>query len=343
MKRGLCCFCLILVLSWFENPALGQKEPATDYHQQMEAAAELVNSVPRAAVQHDYVVTAAVRILLFWVSRDDVGQGYIRIGTHPDDPATEIIQLLMGSDPAKAPLGINNWGAATEVWRRSDGSAAFFGFMKAPKDDSMGGARQEVSREKENQRFQYQGIISRVSDGRLISVTVPISSSTDFTLHQLPLTRQMVLEQLKTTTRPPRILEAGSADGCAGGNGFLFTVRELMTAARTGQKTPITRCYSYLSGRYTMALRGLESLPEMKIALKMRGANSKVERTYRNLRKADFRIVNLTNGNLTDFKMVFGDSGDLKGIPVQIEYQPNWWIRITISLKPGEKPIARQP
>jgi hypothetical protein len=323
------------VFLWSAEPNVLQKEPATEYRRQVDEAARLVSAAPRAAIQYDYVVTAAVRLLLFWVSRDDVGQGYIRIGTHPDDPSMEVVQLLMGSDPAKAPLSTNNWGAVTEIWRPSDSSGAFFAFMKAPKDDSMATAKDEVAREKEKGRYQYQGVISRVLKDRLVSMTVPISSATDFTLHQLPLAQQMVLEQLKTASRLPRTMEVSAANGCASACGFLFAVRDLIAAAPSGRRAPIHSCYSYLSWSYRLSILSLEPLRELKVSLKMRGASNRLERTYGNLSRAEFRVVNLKTGNPTDFKMIFGTTGALKGIPIQAEFQPNWWFRVTINLNPG--------
>jgi hypothetical protein len=316
------------------QPAVQQKDLGTEYRRQVEEAALLVNTTPNPVVQYDYVVTGAVRLLLFWVSRDDVGHGYIRIGALPEDPATEIVQLVMGSDPAKAPLGVNNWGCATELWRKSDASGAFFAFMKAPKDDSMATAREEVAKEKDKQRFQYQGIISRIRDNQLVSITVPVSSATDFTLHQFPLAQQMVMEQLKTTSRPPRTMKV--PEGCSQGSGFLFALRELIAKALSESKTPLQQCYSYLSWNYRMSIRNMESHKQLKVSLKMRGATRREERTYPDVRAAEFRVVNLKTGYVNDFRVVFGESGKLKGIPVQIEFQPNWWFRVTVNLKPGE-------
>ncbi len=54
----------------------------------------------------------------------------------------QMIQILFGSDPAKAPLAINRWGGGTEVLRGQDSgepaSSAFFGFMKSSKGSIRG-------------------------------------------------------------------------------------------------------------------------------------------------------------------------------------------------------------
>src|SRR5580704_6717096 len=107
---------------------------ATSDRQPIAEALRWVRSSPRQAAQYDYIMTARVRLLLFWVGKDDVGGGYIRRGTLPLDPASDVIELLIGSDPAKAPRAINRWGAASEIVRRPSGSSrsaessAFFGF-----------------------------------------------------------------------------------------------------------------------------------------------------------------------------------------------------------------------
>lgn len=336
MRLTVAGWCLAFALA--SAPILGQN--GTDLPRSaacragLEEAAAWVHSASRTAVQYDYIVTAAVRFLLLWVSRDDVGQGYIRIGTQSNDPQLETIHLLMGSDPAKAPLGINRWGAAVEVLRRRDGSGAFFGFMKASKGESASAAREELSRENQAQRYQFEGIIGRVGGGRAVSTAVPISSGVDFTLHQLPLAEQMVMEQLKIASRPPRFLDTQSLEGCSTGSGFLFTVRELISASLSEQRPPITRCFIYHARRYLLTLDSCEPEAELKIALKLRGSEKTIEKTYQDLRQAHFRVLNTGSGQRTDFRVIFGNSGHLRGVPVQIEYQPNWWFRVTLNLNP---------
>jgi hypothetical protein len=283
-------------------------------------------------VRYDYEVTAAVRFLLFWVSRDDVGQGYIQMGAMSGTPAMETIQLLMGSDPAKAPLGINRWGAASEVWGPEEHSSVFFGFMKASESDSAAAARAELSKEKDEQKYRYNAIISRTSGGRAFSAVVPISSPTDFTLHQLPLAQQMVLQELRAHARPPRVLDVGLLEGCSTGVGFLFAVRELIGSMLNGNKIPMTRCYVYHARRYLLTVSDSESVREMRVSLKLHGNAGKVERTYRDLQKADFTALNTQSNQRTDFQVTYGSSGALRGIPVQIQYQPNWWFRVTLNL-----------
>ena len=284
--------------------------------------------------QHDYIVSASVRLLFFWVSRDDVGQGYIRIGPHPLGGGAERVELLMGSDPAKVPMKINRWGAATEVYRPSDRTGAFFGFMKSSKGQSVSEMRAELSREDQSGKYLFDGNLTRQSQNRAVAMVVPITSDTDFTLHQLPQAEEMVVDRLGTTTRPPRVLEASDLKDCSSGRGFLFTVRELIEACLSGLKLPQTRCYTYSGRRYTLTLQEAKSVAERKVPLKLRGAAKTVESVYRDLQDAGFRITNMQTGNRTDFRLLYGTSGKLRGIPVLVEYQPNWWFKAILKAKP---------
>jgi hypothetical protein len=286
--------------------------------------------------QHDYIVSASVRLLFFWVSRDDVGQGYIRIGPHPLGGGAERVELLMGSDPAKAPLSINRWGAATEVYRASDRAGAFFGFMKSSKGQSISEMRAELSSEDQSRKHLFDGTLIRQSENRSVAVLVPISSDTDFTLHQFPQAEEMVVNRLGATPRPPRVLGASDLAGCSSGRGFLFTVRELIDGSLNGLKLPQTRCYTYNGRRYTMTLQETESVGERKVPLKYRGAAKAVETVYRDLKDAGFRVRNMETGNRTEFRLLYRATGKFRGIPVLVEYQPNWWFRVTLKARPEQ-------
>src|SRR5450432_621654 len=118
-----------------------------------------VRSIPRDLTEFNYVMTVRVRLLFFWAGKDDVGGGYIRMGVSKTDPRQELLQVLFGSDPAKAPRAINRWGAGTEVvWHKdpvvhptkSDDvtASAFFGFMKSSKGKSVSEMQDELRKEK---------------------------------------------------------------------------------------------------------------------------------------------------------------------------------------------------
>ena len=64
--------------------------------------------------QHTYRMAGKIRVLLLWVGRDDVGSGVIKWRGAGDEKA---IELLIGSDPKRAPSQLNKWGYLVEAMR----------------------------------------------------------------------------------------------------------------------------------------------------------------------------------------------------------------------------------
>src|SRR5215467_2728533 len=145
MKRCLLGASAVVALLYPAGPQYAQAPPSRG--NLVQTALDSVRVVPEAAVQYDYVMTARVRLLLFWAGKDDVGGGYIRRGRSKEEPRKEFFQVLFGSDPAKAPRAINRWGAGPAVfWHRSPEaqpgvddveSSTFFGFIKSSKGKSV--------------------------------------------------------------------------------------------------------------------------------------------------------------------------------------------------------------
>jgi hypothetical protein len=100
-----------------------------------------------------------------------------------------MIQLLFGSDPAKAPRAIDRWGAGTEVIKlegsKTPEASAFVGFMKSSKGQSVSAMRSELSHEKSTGKHLFEAIISRVDRTQALSTTVPFYSDKDYDMHQL--------------------------------------------------------------------------------------------------------------------------------------------------------------
>jgi hypothetical protein len=311
-----------------------QQNLASNGAVEMEQAAQWIRAEMGNSRSYDYVLGASVRLLLFWVSRDDVGQGTIRIGEQALEPGTQRIELIMGSDPAKAPFHVNRWGAAKETYRTAEGTGDFFGFMKSSAGDSPFDARAEIAKEKAAGAHQFTGIVSRHDRSRMISVAVPISSLTDFNIRELPQAEQMVVKEISASNRTPRVRTAADLSDCSNAKGFLFTIRELLRSSLDGMPLPQTRCYLYHTRRYLMTLSGGENIREKGIAIQFRGTTKPVTTTYKNLRDARFRVVNTESGERTDFRILYGADGEYRGIPLVMEHQPNWWFRITVKLNP---------
>jgi hypothetical protein len=321
LQASLAVLCLLLLSAAFPVSS----SPVVD-RQPIDEALRWVRNSPHHLVQYDYLMTARVRLLIFWAGKDDVGGGYIRRGVSSEVPRLEFIQVLFGSDPAKAPRAINRWGAGTEVsWhkepvsttRAEDISAsAFFGFMKSSQGKSASEMQSELEREKKQGLHDFTGILSRVEASRALSLVVPLQSETDFNLHDYDRAEPLMLEHLGESARPVRSLQDSSR--CQRSAEFLATVAELMDDAVEGRPAP------------------LESL-----AVRLHGPNNVVllDATHKNLLQLDFVSTHKLTGKKVYFTIYAGTQGALRGVPVQICYQPNWWFQVVLNLRP-EKVVA---
>jgi len=303
-----------------------------------------VRSAPRDVAQYDYVMTARLRLLFFWAGKDDVGGGYIRMGISKTDPRQELLQVLFGSDPAKAPRAINRWGAGTEVvWHKDPvvhpaktddvTASAFFGFMKSSKGKSISEMQEELRKEKNGGEHQFTGILSRVESGRAISLVVPLASREDYNLHQYAEAEPIMLEELTNSERPAHTLD--NALGCQRAGEFLGAVSQLADAAAEGGKAPQSLCYVYDAQVDTLTLEHVEPIHTLAVKVSSSKGGTLTQGIYNELLQTDFVSANQATGKKVSFTILLGTQGPLRGVPVQIRYQPNWWFQIVLNLLPN--------
>jgi hypothetical protein len=326
-----------------------------------------LHAAPRNAIEYDYEMTARVRLIFFWAGKDDVGGGYIRRGIAADDPREEMLQILFGSDPAKAPRAINRWGAGTEaVWHKepvttgagtgsSGGSSAddvvastFFGFMKSSAGKSVSEMQDELKKEKSGGAHQFKGIVSQVESGHARSLIVPLASDQDYTLHQYPEAEQVILGKLTSAEKPTRVLD--ETGGCARAGGFLDAVAQLADGAvrsaisgsvatgatssgsASGSSSTKSLCYIYDSQVNTLTLEHVELVEKLDVKISAAKGDTLAEKSYDHLLQADFVSAHQATGKRVYFTILLGTQGDLRGVPVQIRYQPNWWFQVVLNL-----------
>jgi hypothetical protein len=305
----------------------------------IQEAASWVGRENKVQSEYRYVMTCRVHLIFFWAGSDDVGGGYVRIGKASGDDRQEMIQVLFGSDPSKAPLSINRWGSGTEVLRGADSSeaeaSAFFGFMKSSKGQSVMAMRSELSKEKATGSHLFEGIISRVDDGQALSATVPYTSSQDFDLHQYAQAEKATLQQLHDNpARQIHSLQGAARQACPREGEFLSTILQLTSDATAGHSTPESLCYLYNARHYVATLMSVQPVAEKTVHIALRGSGSPINRTYRHLKQARFEVVEKETGGKSNFDILLGTDGNQRGTPLQITYQPNWWFQVVLNLMP---------
>jgi len=328
-------FLFISILLPASSSPIADQEP-------IQEALHWVQNPPRQFVQYDYVMTARLRLLFFWASKDDVGGGYIRRGVSAEDPRLEFIQVLFGSDPDKAPRAINRWGAGTEVtWHKepigssSPGdvtASAFFGFMKSSRGKSAAEMQKELEREKNQGLHDFTGILSRVEPSRAISLVVPLESDKDFNLHDYERAEPLMLERLSESPRPIKSLEDSSR--CSRSAGFLATVAELVEDAVQAQAPPVARCYIYDAQENTLTLEKVSPIDSLAVRITGPDKDVLLDAKHDHLLQLDFVSTHRLTGKKVYFTIYAGRQGALRGVPVQICYQPNWWFQVVLNLLP---------
>ena len=342
----------LLVAVFLANSPTGSAataSPAASLNDQaaIQEAAGWIGRENKVETEYRYVMTCKVRFVFFWGGKDDVGGGYVHIGKAVGDDRQQMVQLLFGSEPGKAPLSINRWGAGTEVLRTQESgeqsASAFFGFMKSSKGQSVLAMRSELSKEKENGAHLFEGIISRVDRQRALTASVPYKSSKDYDLNQYGEAEKAALQKLESD--PARHI--GSVDeagrkACPRVGEFLSTVLELMSDATAGHSTPESLCYIYNARHYTATLQSVQPVAAKNVHVQLHANGGSLDRAYRHLLNAHFDVVCQETGTKSNFDIVLGTEGNQRGAPVQINYQPNWWFQVVLNLLPN-LPTAPAP
>ena len=335
VKSSLACV-LLLAGTCFATPSFPDRSDAEAINESV----SWIRATSRLRAEYDYILTCRLRLLIFWVGRDDLGGGYIKTGEAVDDPNLRMIQLLFGSNPGKTPHAINRWGAGTEVVK-VDGSqapeaSAFVGFMKSSQGKSLSAMQQELAQEKTAGKHRFEAIISRVDPERAIATTVPFYSDKDYDMSQFADAQTLALDQLgDKEARKIRCLAGPERGECDRRGGFLSTTEELLQRSLTGGKTPFSLCYVYNARLYTLTLQHVTPVANEDVHINLKDKEQKIDASYHQLVESQFQIRNQESGAKTNFSVLLGTTGELRGVPVQINYQPNWWFQIVLNLKPN--------
>jgi len=308
----------------------------------LRAVTEWVRNPSAVRGNYEYAMTARLRLLIFWVTRHDVGGGTIRRGAMREDPQRELISLLIGSDPAKA-RKINRWGVALEVVRRAEDesrtpeTSVFFGFMtRAKAEETSEETKARMEKEKTSKEFEYQALIARLDREQGVAKTVPFATEKELDIYQFVPMKEKVFAELDGGTGKFRETPAAMRQKCARVSGFLASVAELVDRALERGVKKDEVCYIHYGELYSLKLTGARAVPQKTVKFEMKADSKIVEHAYKDLLETDFQVVNHQTGKKTEFSLLMATQGRLRGAPVQITYQPNWWIQIVLNMKPEE-------
>jgi len=281
----------------------------------MSASRELIpNEVPGIDLpvtkEHTYRMAGRVRALLLWIGRDDVGSGVIRWRGMGDDHAYE---LLIGSDPAKAPAKLNKWGFLAEQIRA--GQSDVFGVMSKDNEKRLSDVKSNAVGGR-----PFNTIRGRITQHEAYARLAVLQAPNTLTYREADTVLKLALNDGSTQTRTIERPEGARP-------GFLSSVAEVLrtsaaASARGGTIPPQTVRYIYGDRLYELCLLEATALPQYE----------REGRTFQKVIRGKFETGR--QGVLGyRFELVFGTTGALAGVPILISYQPNWWLHVELMLQ----------
>ncbi len=270
--------------------------------------------------EHRYRMAAKVRpLLLFWVGRDNVGGARILWRRSPDN--SRGWDLLIGSDPGRAPTHVNRWGYIRE--EVTGGDVTMLGVMKQSDEQSLEEARAHVENESAAS-YPFKLIRTRVAEGESTATVTSGAFSRDFTYHDLQALLRGFDEQPVRTSAPKQVRVGQNTKP-----GFLVAIADLIHDSvwafhRSGAAGLTARSvtYAYNGRLYDLVLAKPRVLRNAEYG----------GQAYPTLIDADFEVRNRANGGKEQFSVVYGTEGRIEEVPVYIAYQPRWWLKAELLL-----------
>jgi hypothetical protein len=265
-----------------------------------------------------YVVNGRVRpLLLFWIGRNDIGNA--RVTWRANGRGRHTLELLVGSDPARAPRKINRWGYLREEFT-PDG-ADVLGVMKASNEETLDEATTRVASEQDGVST-FKAVRTTIRDRRALGGTITLTVPNSLTYHELDTVLAMIPAEpsvVKSTAVPHGVM-----------SGFLVAMETMLRASiepclKRAGRTVQPIAYLYNQKLYDLSMRSCSPRAELRTAAA----------TYADVIDGRFQVRNRISTEVTSFAVTYGTAGELSGQPVRIEFRPRWWIEVELLLHPA--------
>jgi len=249
-----------------------------------------------------------IRVLLLWVGRDDVGSGVIKWRGGGDEKA---IEILIGSDPKRAPSQLNKWGYLVEAMH--GGESSVVGLISQENDDRLSDVKADLKTRKDQRPFDTIRGFAATAEGMARVGTLYAPSH--LTYHDADTVLNSVLAD--SSLQVKRVARRGNVRP-----GFLTSLTELITSSL--DKKNDTNRLQYIHGDRLFELRLVDAT--------RLGRFDRDGRTWQNVIRGRFETGEAGSRSGTRFELVYGASGALTGIPILISYQPKWWLQVDLVL-----------
>jgi hypothetical protein len=276
---------------------------------------ELPGSTLPVVHEHTYKMSGRVRMLFLWIGRDDVGSGVIR-WRGAEEEGDYAYELLIGSDPLRAPGKLNRWGYLAEEVQ--DGECAVVGVMSKSTETGLSEVKAGLKQQAAGRPFDT--IRGRVTPSQAFARVTTIEAAGNVSYREadavLGLALGASVDGMKQIERP-----SGTRPG------FLSSVaemiRESVASNAKGQRLA-AQTIPYIYGDRLYELRLLDATPLTRF--------ERDGRTYEDVIRGRFETGRPGHSG-SRFELVYGTSGPFAEIPILISYQPKWWLQVELEIQ----------
>ena len=284
------------------------------------------NELPVVA-EHYYRLSGSARPFLFWITRDNVGSGRMT-WRHAAD-GTLGFELLMGSDPSRAPFKANKWGYIREVVRGD--SAELVAVKSDTEEETIDQAKASVNQKDRDRALLF--IHEQVSAHQTRASSAVVDVGREATYREL----DFVLDRMATIHEWDD--ERVGVRPAATRPGFLVALTELMRSGVNAWNNANGSTFDYGTRTLLFIHRAKPYELRQSDVEVLRDVTLGAQR-YGRLLNGAFRIRNPATNDQSHFWVIYGIDNELAAVPVRITYQPRWWLRTQLTLDPSDHPQA---
>src|SRR5262245_40486544 len=308
----------VVMLSLVVSPAAVARQASSARAHTLPAPDEL----PIKAEYH-YRLSGSARPFLFWINRDNVGGG--RMTWRRGGDGTLSLELLMGSDPARAPFKTNRWGYIREVVQGD--SAELVAVKSETEEETIEEAKASAQRKDQPRSLLFIRELVTPRETRASTAITDVGLDASYRELAQVLDRMSTIRdwQERVGVRPE-----------ATRPGFLVALTELMQSGADAWKAAPGSGFRY--GTHTLRYMHRTKPYELRQSdVELLRSVTLGSRRYSNLLQGTFRIKNPSTNYQSQFTVIYGVEGELAAVPVRITYQPRWWLRTQLTLDPSEQ------
>jgi hypothetical protein len=248
--------------------------------------------------EHSYIVNAKVRPALFWIGRNNIGGA--RLTWRKGANGRRAFEFLIGSDPARAPRHINRWGFIVEELNADN--AEVLGVMRESNEETIEEAEAHTAQQ-DGHLNVFKVARTTIEGNTAVSGTMKVHGPAHLTYRDLDALLALIPAQ------PPDVrtleLPAGTQKG------FLVAMDTLMHDSAAACRNTVP--YVYNRTIYDLSLLSCDYEPQDIVV-------------------GRFLVKNRSTKRETKFRVSYGTSGELAGVPVRAVFRPRWWMEIELLL-----------